>query len=204
MKLLVLGASGKTGNELVRQGLARGMEITALVRSPQKMQSKSPKLKIIEGSPLSQETLTQVARGHDAVVSLLGHMDLKKSFFVTEAATALILAMKATGVERLLAISSTLVGPGGSILTKIPRVITKHALNDSAEMEKIIRPTSLDWTVVRLVRLTSKGDTPYRLFDDEPPSVSASVSRTTVAKCMLDLISDHSYYRRVTSVCGTR
>jgi hypothetical protein len=131
-------------------------------------------------------------------------MDLKESLFVSQAAGALVAAMNVTGVARLLTISSTLVAPGGSFLTKIPRVITKHAINDSAEMEKIIGRTSLDWTILRLVRLTSNADTPYRLFDNEPPNVSASVSRTTVAKCMLDLIENRTYYKRIISVCATR
>jgi putative NADH-flavin reductase len=67
MKLLVLGATGKTGNELVRQGLKRGIEITALVRSPQKLQTKSDRLTVIEGSPLSQEMLTRLSKGNDAL-----------------------------------------------------------------------------------------------------------------------------------------
>jgi putative NADH-flavin reductase len=188
LKLLVLGATGKTGTELVRQGLMRG----------------SDRLKVIEGSALSQELLTQVSNGHDAIVSLLGHKDLKRSLFVSEAASALVAAMKVNGVARLLAISSTLVAPGGSFLTNIPRAITRHALKDSAEMEKIIGRSSLDWTVVRLARLTSKADAPYRLFDNEPPNVSASVSRATVAKCMLDLVENRSYYQRIVSVCATR
>jgi len=104
-------------------------------------------------------------------------------------------------VSRLVIVSSTLVGPGGGFLTRIPRLITRHALRDSAEMEKVVEQQSaLEWTILRLSRLTSNGVTPYHLFDDEAPSVTASVSRATVACCMLDVVADASHVRRTIAI----
>jgi putative NADH-flavin reductase len=200
MRLVILGATGKTGRELVTQGLKRGFEITALVRSPQKIAIKSDRLRVVAGSPLDEDSLSRVLVSTDAVLSALGHTDLKPSDMVTVAASALINAMRATGVRRLLILSSTLVAPGGSFLTKIPRVLTRHALHDSAEMEKIIAPTDLDWTIVRLVRLTNKAESAYRIFENEPPSVSASISRKTAAACLLDLLSEPSYSQKVIGI----
>jgi putative NADH-flavin reductase len=200
MKLLILGATGKTGSELVKQGLEHGFEVTALVRSPQKIQMKDDRLKVVAGSPLDENILMQLLAGQDAALSTLGHMDLKESHMVTEAAQALIAAMNANNVKRLLILSSTLVSPEGSFLTKIPRYITRHALTDSAEMEKIVESSSLAWTIVRLVRLTNKEETPYRLLENEPSSLTASISRKTVAACMLHLLSDQSYFRRTIGI----
>jgi putative NADH-flavin reductase len=201
MRLLILGATGKTGSELVAQGLQRGFEITALVRSPRKIASNNDQLKIVTGSPLDEGFLTRVLTGTDAVLSALGHTDLKPSDLVTAAARALVTTMKSTEVHRLLILSSTLVAPGGSLLTTIPRLLTRHALQDSAEMEKVVAPTDLAWTIVRLVRLTNKTETtPYRIFENEPPSVSASISRKTVAACMLNLVSDSSYFQKIIGI----
>jgi putative NADH-flavin reductase len=200
MRLLILGATGKTGSELVTQGLQREFEITALVRSPQKIASNNVRLKIVTGSLLDEGVLTRVLTGTDAVLVALGHTDLKPSDIVTAAARALVTTMKSTGVNRLLILSSTLVSPGGSFLTRIPRILTRHALHDSAEMEKTIAPTDLAWTIVRLVRLTNKGETPYRIFENEPPSVSASISRKTVAACMLNLVSKPSYAQKIIGI----
>jgi putative NADH-flavin reductase len=204
VKLLILGATGKVGQELIEQGLARGHEITVLVRSPQKISIKDAKLNIIVGSPLDDKILSQALSGIDAVLSTLGHTDLKESSLVMDAAQALIKAMKFSEVKRFVIVSSTLVTPGGSFLTKIPRYLTRHALNDSAEMEKVVRPTNLDWTIVRLVRLTNKGEEPYRIFEEEPPTVSASISRRTVAKCMLDLVSDQTYFQKTVGISASR
>lgn len=200
MKLVILGATGKTGGELLAQGLTRGFEISALVRSPQKIAYKNDRLKVVEGSLLDDDSLNRVLVGTDAVLSAIGHTDLKRSDIVAVAARALIKAMRSTGVKRLLIVSSTLVSPGGSLLTKIPRILTRHALRDSAEMEKVVASTDLAWTIVRLVRLTNKIDTPYRIFENEPPSVGASISRKAVAACLLDLLSDPSYSQRVIGI----
>jgi putative NADH-flavin reductase len=203
-KLLILGATGQVGDELVKQGLAGGFEVTALVRSPEKIHIRDERLHIIAGSPLDEKLLIKALEGKDAVLSTLGHTDLKKSSVVTEAAYALSRAMKASAAKRLVIVSSTLVAPGGSFLTKIPRLITKHAIRDSAEMEKVIQLTNLEWTIIRLVRLTNKMETGYRIFENEPPSVSASISRKTVAACMLKLISDQSKYQKTIGVCAER
>jgi putative NADH-flavin reductase len=196
MKLLIVGATGKIGSELVKQALDRGFEVTALVRSLHKVKIEDDRLTVVTGSPLDEEILKKAVTGCDAVLSALGHLDLKKSYLVTEAARTVIEAMKTNNVMRFMILSSTLVAPGGSFMTKIPRYLTRHALNDSAEMEKVVRRASLAWTIVRLVRLTNSPAAPYRIFEDEPPALSPSISRASVAACMLDLVSDQSYFQK--------
>lgn len=204
MKLLILGATGKTGSELVKQGVERGFEVTALVRSPHKVKTKDDRLRVVTGSPLDREILKKVVPGNDAVLSALGHPDLRESYLVTEAARTLVTVMSALNVKRFMILSSTLVSPGGSFMTKIPRYLTRHALNDSAQMEKVVEPSSLAWTIVRLVRLTNKSSAPYRVFENEPPAVGPSISRKSVAGCMLDLVSDEAYFQKTISICNLR
>jgi putative NADH-flavin reductase len=203
MKILILGATGLIGGELVRQGLLRGYEITALVRSPEKIRARDERLHVVAGSPLNRALLSQTVAGHDAVVSTLGHTDLKPSSIVTDAARALIAVMATSSAKRIVIISSTLVAPGGSFLTKIPRYLTRYAIGDSADMERVVVQADLEWTIVRLVRLTNGGDTPYRLFSDEPPSVTASVSRKTVAAALLKLLPDQSQFQRTIGIASS-
>src|SRR6185437_5972431 len=203
MKLLVLGATGQVGSALVTQSLERGFEVAALVRSPGKVRDRHPRLEVVEGNPLDEAALTPVVSGRDAVLSVLGHTDLEESHLVTDGARALTEVMRRTGVRRAILVSSTLVAPGGSFLTKIPRYLTRHALSDSLAMEKVVQATNLDWTLLRLVRLTNGAPSPYRTFDDEPPTVTASVSRATVAGCMLDVLADTRCFRRTIGVRAT-
>jgi putative NADH-flavin reductase len=72
MKLLIFGASGKTGRELVKQGLAQGHEITAFVRNPAKFSHTHQSLHVVQGDILRYETVESAVQGQDAVLSALG------------------------------------------------------------------------------------------------------------------------------------
>lgn len=72
MKLLIFGASGKTGRELVKQSLAQGHEVTALVRNPAKFSLTHQSLHVVQGDILRYETVESAMRGQDAVLSALG------------------------------------------------------------------------------------------------------------------------------------
>src|SRR5262245_37215569 len=71
MKLFVLGANGRTGTQIVELALSRGHEVTAFVRSPQKL-SPSSSLTIVRGDPQRPETIAAALPGHDAVLSAIG------------------------------------------------------------------------------------------------------------------------------------
>jgi putative NADH-flavin reductase len=77
MRLLVLGATGGIGKYLLEYATARGHEVTALARSPQKIALKSEKLRAIPGDLLNEDQLAQVMPGHDAVLSAFGPSTLR-------------------------------------------------------------------------------------------------------------------------------
>ena len=72
MKLFVIGATGRTGQEIVQQALARGHQVTAFVRSPENITTKSERLTVLKGNVLDENQLFNAMRNHDAVVSTLG------------------------------------------------------------------------------------------------------------------------------------
>ena len=72
MKLLVLGATGGIGIEIVEQALERGHAVTAFVRSSQRLKSFVGKINIVEGNPLDSREVARVLEGHDAVISAFG------------------------------------------------------------------------------------------------------------------------------------
>jgi putative NADH-flavin reductase len=204
MTILILGATGGIGNEVVSRGLQRGLRIRALVRSPDKLRAKDPRLTVMKGDPLDRATLYASLEGIDAVIFVIGHSNLRKVFFVKDAANALLSQMASRNVRRAVFISSTLVAPGGSLLTNLPRFITRYAIQNSSEMEHEVASHDLDWTILRLVRLTNGPPSPYELFEHEPPRVSESVSRTTVAGGLLDLIDNRQFVRKTVAIrrCG--
>ena len=72
MKLLIFGATGGTGRQLVDQALAQGHEVTAFVRKPSRLPVKHDKLIVMTGSILDQADIDAAVAGHDAVLSALG------------------------------------------------------------------------------------------------------------------------------------
>src|SRR5664279_3212065 len=72
MRVLVIGASGKTGHEVVRQALAVGHEVTAFVRDPSRLQVRDPRLTVVRGDARSVDDLRRALAGQDAVISTVG------------------------------------------------------------------------------------------------------------------------------------
>ena len=85
LRILVIGATGETGRQLVRQALEQGREITALVRKPSKLQVEHPNLRVIKGNVLDYALVESAMRGQSAVVCALGH---KRWFYPTAHATS--------------------------------------------------------------------------------------------------------------------
>lgn len=76
-RILIIGSTGGTGRRLVEQALERGYTVTAMARNPAKLGIEHPKLSIVHGDVLDYESVAAAVKGHDAVVSALGH----KRFF---------------------------------------------------------------------------------------------------------------------------
>ena len=72
-RLLIIGATGGTGRQLVTQALERGYAVTALVRDPSGIQVDHPKLTVAGGDVLDAGSVEKAVRGQDAVLCALGH-----------------------------------------------------------------------------------------------------------------------------------
>ena len=72
MKLLVFGATGGTGTQLVRQALEQGHTVTAFARDPGKIKLAHDKLRVVRGDILQPESVSTAVEGQDAVLSALG------------------------------------------------------------------------------------------------------------------------------------
>ena len=72
MKLFVIGATGRTGREIVEQALTRGHQMTAFVCSPEGIKLKNERLAVIKGDAMNEDKLANATQRHEAVVSTLG------------------------------------------------------------------------------------------------------------------------------------
>jgi putative NADH-flavin reductase len=203
MRVLIVGASGGTGRELVSQALDRGLAVTALVRHPTRLRVTDARLTIAVGDVLDSPSLERVVRNQDVVLSALGH---KRWWFPTrilsDGTRNLVRAMEAAGVRRLICETALGVGDGwwrmGIYYTLfLTPFILPFYFNDKRRQEAIIRQSALDWTIVRPGILTNgprRGV--YRHGRDVGHWLwSARISRADVADFMLNQLDSTSYLR---------
>jgi putative NADH-flavin reductase len=198
MRLFVLGATGGTGKQLVDLALQRGHQVTAFVRSPQKI-PRHEHLTIVEGDPRRTEQLASAMPGHDAILSALGAIGRGQTTLLGDCARSTIEAGSASGVKRMFVVSSALLFPdAGLIGTVLSRFVFGHVLRDSLEMEQVVKNSGLDWTIVRPVRLTNGSCTGRWRFEvDRIPRGGFSISRADVAHFLLDAVEKDAHLQQV-------
>lgn len=205
MKLLILGATGHTGTQIVDLALSRGHEVTAFVRSPGKITRRDPLLKVVTGDPRNVDQLWAVLPGHDAVLSALG-VSPSKAFrphtLVEDCAISTVAAMKRAGVNRVILVSVAILFPGSGLVYLFFRLLLKYVLRDLAAAEGVLRNSALDWTIVRPPRITKRPSEEYRSLPNSFPKASASVSFRGVAAFMLDTVERGSHIHEIVGIVG--
>ena len=195
MKLFVIGATGRTGSEIVRLALARGHEVTAFVRSPQKVRAADA-LTVIRGDPRNAESIATVLRGHDAVLSAIGpppREALRPSTLITDCARATVDAMHASDVARLVIVSAAVLFPEKGLYFAFFRWVTKHHSRDLRSMEDIVQASGLSWTIARPPRLTKAPNDSYHALRGALPHGSRAMSFRSVATFMVDAVERRSH-----------
>lgn len=205
MKLFVIGATGHTGGQIIDVALARSHEVTAFVRSPEKVRRRDSRLRIVQGDPHSVEQLTKELPGHDAVLSALGvrpPQAFRPHSLVDECAASTVAAMTKTGVNRLVLVSAAVLFPQKGLVFAFFRRLLKYIARDLKAAEEIVRGTPLEWTIARPPRLTNGSDASYRAERDALPVKGFSMSFRGVAAFMLDAVEQHTYLRQVVGLAS--
>ena len=202
MNLLIVGATGGTGRQLVGQALERGHRVTALVRK-EPSGKPPPRLIAVLGNVLDPSSLDSAARGQDAVLSALGHKQwFRPTRILSEGTRNLIEAMRRHGVRRFvcetaLGISDAWWQMGLYYTLFVGPFILPLYFWDKTRQEAIIRASDLDWTIVRPGALTNG---PRRGHYRHGPRVghwlwTVRIARADVAAFMLDQVTDSRYVR---------
>ncbi len=203
MKLVVLGATGGTGIEIVRQAIAQGHEVTAFVRSPERLKPLAAQITVKQGDLLNSAALADAIQGHDAVLSGFGpRVPIAKedAHLLRDFATALTAAMQRTGVKRLAVISTAFLFKDAILPPAylFGRLFFPGVVADASAMERIFAASGLDWTILRPPQLTDKPRTgKYRVREGHLPPFGFKISRADVADCFLKTVAAPDSIRKV-------
>ena len=203
MRLLILGATGGTGVQLVKQALERGHQVTAFVRSPDKVKRSNGNLKVVAGDLRDTGQLRNVLPGHDVVLSSMGYRGLGRTSIRAGCAESTVDAMSEVGIRRLLVVSAALLFDNiGFPAWVLRHLVLRNVARDCSGMERIVGASKLDWTIVRPPRLTNGSRKEhYRIEDGRLPKRGFHISRADVAHFMLNEVEKPHHIRKVVGVC---
>jgi putative NADH-flavin reductase len=206
MKLVVLGATGGTGLEIVRKAIERGHSVTAFVRSPERLKPFGDRITIAQGDLLNGGELARVIQGHDAVVSGFGPripVSRADANLLQQFAVALTSAMLRAEVRRIVVESVAFLFKDSIIPPAylLGRILFPGIVADSAAMEDVFKNSGLDWTIVRPPELTDKPYTGnYRVREGHLPRFGFKISRADVADFMIKAVENPSLISKIVGI----
>jgi putative NADH-flavin reductase len=204
MKIVVFGASGKTGRLLTEQALEAGHEVVAYVRTEGSVKSEHPNLNVIVGNLNDKDKLKKTISGADACISTLGGGSLTKhGYAVMEGIDNVVTIMEETGVQRLIYMSSIGVGESRYFMPQPARflivdLLLRVPMADHNKNEQRITKSKLQWTIVRPGGLTDGAKTGNLKYGSEKPKLkgSSSISRSNVAAFLLFMVDNSEYVNK--------
>lgn len=207
-RIIVFGATGGTGKQVVEQALKAGHHVTVVVRNPDALELKFNNLKIIKGDVLNPATFENAVKGKDVVVSCLGIPKAVPTTVYSQGVFNITSAMHKEGVNRILCISSSAVAipPGSSLIMKfllknIIRRLHGPVHQDMLRMEQVLSETDLNWTVIRAPRLTNGKHTgKYRITANQPFRNIPSISRADLADYIVTHLTAEETFKKMVEV----
>lgn len=201
LKILVFGATGPTGQQIVNQGLELGYEMTAFVRNSDRLPISHSKLNIITGDVLDTKRVLNAVQGHGVVISALGNGKSLKGNVFSVGTKNIVDAMEMSACKRVIIMSA--FGVDKSI-TEVPillkviyKTLLKKTFDDKALGEKYLKQSNLDWTLIHPVILTNQlKSSTYQFGENIDIGVIPKISRADVAELMLKLVDDQTSIRQ--------
>jgi putative NADH-flavin reductase len=210
MKIAVMGASGRTGAHVVKQGLERGHEVRAIARNIEVISKVEPNLTPIPADALDAERLREALAGCEAVISTLGVGTSRAPTELYSRGLANTLeALRANGGAKLAVVSAAPVGPRGEqaslerwILMPVLDRLFGATYHDMRRMETILHDSSADWIVLRPPRLVQKEATGAYRLDSRPLPKARAITHPDLAQALLDVIENPQHRRQALYVAN--
>ena len=213
MKILRLGATGRTGKYVIDEALKKGHKVSAIARDPDKL--KNYEIDIIQGTPYDYETVEKALTGCDAVINTLNVSRKSDNPWsplaapkdlISKSASNAIKAMEKTGIKRFVALST--IGAGRSWKTS-PAVLRffvsisnlRYAFVDHGKQEELLENSSIDYTICRAPMLSSEVNSSGAIAtrENEIPK-SMKLSRNSAAEIFIKIIENKEFIRQTVSL----
>ena len=200
MRVIVFGATGKTGRHVCRAALSDGHQVTAFGRSIERLDESG--LELYKGDVLDADSVGRAVAGHDAAIVCLGSTGLRDTTTLSAGTRTVVDAMVDQDVKRLVVMSAAGVH---NSWRQIPwtsrllfRTLLRNLLTDHEAQEAIVEQSPLDWTIVRAAVLKDEPATGTCTATNSGPITH--INREDVAAFLVDQLGDAMYSRQSISV----
>jgi uncharacterized protein YbjT (DUF2867 family) len=215
MKILVLGATGRTGKHIVAEAVKRGHTVTAIARDPEKLAGSEAV--IIKGTPYDYETVEKAIEGCDAVINTLNVSRRSDNMWsplaapedlISRSAANALTAMEKKGIKRFVALST--IGAGRSwktapgILKFLVRISNlKYAFRDHTRQEELLEGSDLDYTICRAPMLSAEINKSGAVATKESEKPAAlKLSRNSAAEFFITIIENKNFLREIINLAN--
>ena len=201
MKVIVFGATGKTGRHVVTTALERGHQVTAFGRSVEHLEIDNDALGMFKGDVFDTEVVSEAMAEHDGAIVCLGSSGLGDKTTLAKGTEVIVSAAVERGSDRLVVLSAAGVDASWSQIPWSSRLLFRTMLRnvfaDHHEQEAIVKESPLDWTIVRAAVL--KDDPPTGHIASNTAKIT-KINRADVASCLVDQLESSDNSRQAISI----
>lgn len=211
MRILILGATGRTGRILVHEALKRGHRVTVLISHKGALKIKPELVETYEGTPLNRFTLADAIQSCDAVLSTLNISRVSDSpwsklrtskVFLSSSMKHIIEVAAENNIKRIIITTAWGVAETRKDIPfwfrwLIDKSNIRYQYQDHERQEVLLKESNLDWTIIRPVGLTdSEKIRDIKVSFNNQPKPSVTISRRNIALFMLDTLEKNLYIRQ--------
>jgi putative NADH-flavin reductase len=210
MKVVVFGATGKTGREIAGQALMGGHEVTAFVRDPAKMilenemESAKDHLSTVTGDIFDYSAVKKAVQGQEAVICSLGSSSLTKTTVRGEGTANIVKAMVEENVDRLIVVSAMGTGESWSALSFTNKLfyatLLRSSRQDHEAQEAVVKKSDLNWTIIRPSGLTDGELTGDYAIGESIQGESSKITAADVAHAIVKELGDDVFVGKAVTI----
>lgn len=204
----VIAADGRTGRAFVTAALDSGMIVRAGYHSSSEALPSDKHLTAVQCDATSESDVRTLLNGADVVVSLIGHVKNSPASVQTDSIKTIAKVMKEYGLRRIISLTGTgvrLTGDTPSFIDKVLniciRLVDPHRINDGVEHVKFLMSSNLNWTIIRVLKLTNGTSQGTVKFSLHGPA-ELLTSRVRVARGIVQIINNDLYNQQAPIVQG--
>lgn len=212
MRILLLGANGRTGSLVISEALSRSHSITALVRRPDAL-SPQANLSIVTGTPTSQSDVSKAfasAPTSDPIRAVISTLNTGRTSdnpwakstapdnLMANSVRTTLAVMREQGVKKIVVLGTVGVGSSRKNSGMIKNFVVDHSnlkitFDDHFEVEKLLeaegeKDAGFKWVDLRATGLNDAEKKPVKEFGNEGKGVGFFVSRKTCAGFLVDAV----------------